>query len=486
MVTTLLGIFLFLLVFLRQCLGKNRRILKRVPGPQGYPFIGNVPEIFYKSPGDLFTIVRTFSTKYSIYRLTLGHVDIINLVNPEDIEQVLTGYQHLSKSKLYSYFNSWLGTGLLTSTGEKWHHRRKLLTPAFHFMILQQFFVIFKEETQKVYEKIEKAMEEDSVIDIMPVVTQFTLETIGETAMGFKNLDDTFLNIYKNNVLQMGKIVINRVIRPWCDEDFVYRLTSYYKEEKRVAKSLHNFSKTVIERRKQTFLEEGQFSGKRKRLLDILLQAKEEGADIDDDGIREEVDTFMFEGHDTTAAALSLILMLLANNPEHQEKAVAEILEAIGPDSDLAYPDTQKFPYLERCIKEGLRLYPSVPMISRTAGCDYVTSTGYRIPAGTTLHLHIFDLHRKPYIYPDPDLFDPDRFLKENCSLRHPFAYIPFSAGPRNCIGQKFAMLELKTFLVGIMRKFRMEAVTKQNDFELETDFVLKTSHPIKIRFIKR
>ncbi|KAL3269988.1 hypothetical protein HHI36_009044 [Cryptolaemus montrouzieri] len=311
-----------------------------------------------------------------------------------------------------------------------------------------------------------------------------------KTAMGFKNIDEKLLNIYKKNVLNMGQIVINRVIRPWCDYDLVYRFTRLYREEKRIVKLLHTFSHTVIEKRREmnsnNKLSYNNDTRRRKRLLDLLLQAKEQGADIDHDGIREEVDTFMFEGHDTTAAALSFILMLLANNPEHQEKAVFEINEVLGIHSDLTFYDCQKLPYLELCIKESLRLYPSVPMISRRAGHDFVTASGYKIPAGTTLHMHIFDLHRKPDIYPDPFKFDPDRFLKDNSSHRHPYAYLPFSAGPRNCIGQKFAMLEIKTFLVGILRKFRMEAVTKQKDIVLETDFVLKTSAPIEIRFIER
>lgn len=127
----------------------------------------------------------------------------------------------------------------------------------------------------------------------------------------------------------------------------------------------------------------------------------------------------------------------------------------MGPDKELSYSDTQKVPYLERCIKEGLRLYPSVPMISRSAGCDYVTSSGYKIPSGTTLHIHIFDLHRKPDIYPDPERFDPDRFLKENCVDRHPFAYLPFSAGPRNCIGTNIQCSDIYwTVLEKIFLKF--------------------------------
>ncbi|KAK9890933.1 hypothetical protein WA026_012272 [Henosepilachna vigintioctopunctata] len=471
----------FLLVKIFQ--SKGSRILKQVPGPPEFPILGNIPEVFYKTPGELFTTIRKHSMKYPIYRLSLGPSHTINIVNPGDVEQILSSYKHMSKSKLYTYFTSWLGTGLLTSTGEIWHYRRKLLTPVFHFKILQEYYVVFKENTEKIIERIEEECLENNVMDIKPVITEFTLQSIAETALSMKNLDYSVLNTYKNNVLEMGKVVIDRVTRPWCDLDFIYHFTQFSKREKSVVKKLHHFSNTVIKSKKEEKIKDDRLNG---GLLDVLLKAKKQGACLDDEDIREEVDTFMFEGHDTTTAAISLILMLLANNPEVQEKAAEEIANVIDSESEISFSDMQKLPYLERCIRESLRLYPSVPMISRSAGCDFVTTSGYKIPEGTTLHIHIYDLHRKPDIYPDPLAFDPDRFLRENCVGRHPYAYLPFSAGPRNCIGQKFAMLELKIFLVGVLRKFKMEAVTKQEEVELESDFVLKTSGPIKIRFITR
>lgn len=88
------------------------------------------------------------------------------------------------------------------------------------------------------------------------------------------------------------------------------------------------------------------------------------------------------------------------------------------------------------CLKESLRMYPSVPLISRKTSKEIVTFTGYRIPKDTDVHIHIFDLHYNSDVYPDPEKFDPDRFLPENCINRHPFAYLPFSGGPRNCIGR--------------------------------------------------
>jgi cytochrome P450 family 4 len=97
------------------------------------------------------------------------------------------------------------------------------------------------------------------------------------------------------------------------------------------------------------------------------------------------------------------------------------------------YKNLQEMKYLERAVKEVLRLYPSVHFISRKLGDDLITGSGYKLPKGTITHLHVYDLHHNTDIYPDPERFDPDRFLPENCQNRHSFAYLPFSAGPRNC-----------------------------------------------------
>lgn len=106
-------------------------------------------------------------------------------------------------------------------------------------------------------------------------------------------------------------------------------------------------------------------------------------------------------------------------------------------DRQPTYQDLQDLPYMDLCVKESLRLYPSVPLISRVASKDIDTFSGYRIPKETIVVIHIYDLHRNADIFPDPEKFDPDRFLPENCIDRHPFSYLPFSGGPRNCIGNK-------------------------------------------------
>ncbi|KAJ8920819.1 hypothetical protein NQ315_015609, partial [Exocentrus adspersus] len=143
--------------------------------------------------------------------------------------------------------------------------------------------------------------------------------------------------------------------------------------------------------------------------------------------------------------------------------------------------------FMERCIKETLRIYPSVPFIARVLEEDVIASNGCVIPKGAPAHIHIYDIHRNPKIWSNPEKFDPDRFLPENCRNRHPFAYVPFSAGPRNCIGQKFALLELKVALCGILRNFKLEPVDTPESIVLITDIVLRAENEtVRVKFVPR
>ncbi|EEC17407.1 cytochrome P450, putative, partial [Ixodes scapularis] len=150
-----------------------------------------------------------------------------------------------------------------------------------------------------------------------------------------------------------------------------------------------------------------------------------------------EVDTFMFAGHDTTAMAIAWNCYLIALHPEVQKKVQEELDMVLGEHKteDISTENLKDLKYLECVVKESQRLCPSVPVIGRTVTKPF-TLGNYVLPEGTSVEIFIYGLHRDPEVFPDPEVFDPDRFLLENCASRHPFAFIPFSAGSRNCIGK--------------------------------------------------
>ncbi|RZB40510.1 p450 domain containing protein, partial [Asbolus verrucosus] len=462
--------------------------LQMIPGPpKGSLFFGNM-EFHNKQPADIFNALREWASKYyPIYRLWICHISTVNILSPEDFETILSSIKHERKSMIYNLLLRWLKSGLLTSYGSKWQSRRKILTPAFHFSILQDFIAVFNEETENLVEILRNEVGKPS-IDVVPVVSQFTLKAIGETAMGTKfTFHSPKEKNYKKAIYELAQVYLHRLFRPWLFYDINYTFAPSCFKERRLVNTLHSFTKEVIEKREKDFKSD-DIKTKRKRLamLDLLFSAKADGL-IENEGIREEVDTFMFEGHDTTAVAISFSLMLIACHKEVQDQIVEEMRQVLDDiKKKPTFAELQEMKYLERCIKEALRLYPSVFFIGRVLGEDVITSSGYKLKKDSLVQLHIYDLHHNPEIYSEPEKFDPDRFLPENCQKRHPFAYVPFSAGPRNCIGQRFAILELKTVISGILANFVLEPVDTPETIVLIVDLVLRTKDGIRIKFLPR
>ena len=310
---------------------------------------------------------------------------------------------------------------------------------------------------------------------------------------------------------RVGELFLERMTQPLFWPDFIYFKIHSGKEFLKKVNLLHEFTRKVIKDRKNELLgfKNGQNYEKskhyigtieeenvprRKAFMDLLLDHHINENDLSEEDIREEVDTFMFEGHDTTAMALSWIIFLLGHNPEAQEKLRKEVdllyeeMKAESCDDQPVALDLlkiKKLKYLECVIKEGLRLCPSVPLVGRTVTKE-LDVNGYIIPEGTTVLCFIYQLHRNQEIFPQPERFVPDRFFAENLVNRHPFAFVPFSAGPRNCIGQRFAMSELKILLALLIKNFIFESTEPRDKIMFNMEMVLRPKVPLKVKFLKR
>ncbi|GIX85773.1 cytochrome P450 4c3 [Caerostris darwini] len=205
--------------------------------------------------------------------------------------------------------------------------------------------------------------------------------------------------------------------------------------------------------------------------MDILLEHNIETKELTEEDIREEVDTFAFEGHDTISMGMSWSLYLIGLHRDIQKK-IHEELDQIFCD-DVERPtdevDLKNLQYLDLVLKESQRLFPSVPTIAIRVSED-TNICGYPIPKGANCGVFVYGLHRDESVFPNPEKFDPDRFLPKNCVNRHPYAYIPFSAGPRNCIGQRFAVMEEKIVLSAILRKYSIESLDPRDKLPPKTE----------------
>ena len=221
--------------------------------------------------------------------------------------------------------------------------------------------------------------------------------------------------------------------------------------------------------------------------LDILLLARDsEGNALSEQEVLDEVETFMFEGHDTTASAISWCLYNLARFPHIQARARREVDEVLGPDAQahVQWEDFNRLPYLTQCIKESMRLHPPVPIVTRKLEKP-LTIDGRTAPPGMVVDIAIWNIHHNPQVWPDPLKYDPDRFTPDKVKEMDPHAFLPFSAGPRNCIGQNFAMHEIKTVVARVLHRFVFEADDTQQ-VRFKPELVLRAEDGLRVRFKER
>ncbi|XP_023210867.1 cytochrome P450 4c3-like isoform X2 [Centruroides sculpturatus] len=325
--------------------------------------------------------------KERLIKVSWGGYHYIVLSHPEVVQEVLKSYTVINKDWLYNILHSWLGTGLLTSSNDKWRHRRKLLTPAFHFRILEDFQGIFNDQSNILIEKLKKKEENEEFL-MDELITLCTLDVIGDSAMGVhikaQNRSDTDYVIAINDITSA---FVQWFTKPWYWFRPLFKLSSLGKKLKKDTETVHEFDRKVIREKKQqlieelednqtidNFQEEKEVVGikKRRAFLDLLLYHHLTDGSLNEEDIREEVDTFMFEGHDTTAMGISWTLYLLGLHPDIQEKVYQELEEIYGDDIDksITCEELRKMKYLECVVKESIRIYPPVPFILRKNPSD--------------------------------------------------------------------------------------------------------------------
>lgn len=561
----LVPLFALWLIYFKLSRRNLNKHAAEIPGPPGYPIIGNLFDLMGSSHNVFRTIVDK-SKQYdfdAVCKLWIGPKLIVFLFNPGDVELILSSHVYIDKSAEYDFFKPWLGDGLLVSSGHKWRSHRKLIAPTFHLNVLKGFIDLFNENSRQIIKKLDSEI--GKTFDAHDHMSEATVEILLETAMGVsKKTQGQSGYDYAMAVMKMCDILHARHRSLWLRANWIFNLTDLAKQQIKLLGTIHGLTMKVIRNKKEMGtrgslarteintkgfgeglaefrnpdattrptaantggktstpkptgaaansttsvegLSFGQSSGlkddldveneaddvgekKRLAFLDLLLESAQNGALITDKEIKEQVDTIMFEGHDTTAAASSFFLSLMGIHQDIQEKVVEELYEIFG-DSDrpATFQDTLEMKYLERCLMETLRLFPPVPIIARELKENLkLTSGKYTVPAGATVVITTILLHRDKKIYgPNPDKFDPDNFLPERSANRHYYAFIPFSAGPRSCVGRKYAMLKLKVLLSTILRNYRIHSDLKEDDFKLQADIILKREEGFQVRIERR
>uniref|UniRef100_A0A673KCX1 aromatase n=1 Tax=Sinocyclocheilus rhinocerous TaxID=307959 RepID=A0A673KCX1_9TELE len=405
---------------------RGMRTMEPFPGPPAHWLIGHVKE-FHQDGHDLEKVMKWSGQYPFAFPLWFGpSLSILNIHHPSYVKTLLTTTEPKDDYS-YKFFIPWLGDGLLVSTGQKWFRHRRLLTPGFHYDVLKPYVKLVSDSTKVMLGKWEVYAKSGESFELFKHVSLMTLDSIMKCAFSC------------NSNCQTDRF---RVF-PYHSKA-IFHLSPHGYKFRKAARIAHNHTAEVIRKRKEVLkTEKEQDIVKNKRyldFLDILLSARDEHQQgLSDEDIRAEVDTFMFEGHDTTASGISWIFYNLACNPEHQEKCREEILQVLDGKDTVDWEDLNKIPYTTMCIKESLRLCPPVPGISRKLTKPLTFFDGRTAPEGCTIGVSIYGIHMNASVWENPYVFNPLRFLPENVAERSPHAFVPFSAGPRK--GRFFKVL---------------------------------------------
>jgi cytochrome P450 len=339
-----------------------------------------------------------------------------------------------------------LGRGLLTSEGDTWRRHRRIMAPSFDHRSIVAYAPLMTEIAADLAGRWD-TLPAGAEIDVAAAMMKATLHIISRTM--FSSDSDEIVDVVESGVGRYQSAIRPGLVDLLELPKWLSRLTSWRRPER----VFGEFDK-VIDR---LLAERGRSAeGQPKDLLARLLAARDEetGRGMTAEEIRNQVVTIFMAGHETTALALTWTWYLLSQHPAAEAKLHAELAAVLGGRVP-RHEDLGKLRYTRMVLEESMRLYPPAHTLSRAAiGDDEVL--GRRIPAGAQILVVPWLLHRNPKLWPQPGVFDPERFAPERAGSRHRFAYIPFGAGPRICIGAAFAMAEAMLLLATIAQRYRL------------------------------
>lgn len=399
--------------------------------------------------GDIY---RVYAPGRKSYTYVINH--------PDDVKRVLvSNHRNYTKGVGLDRVKILLGNGIMTSEGEFWKRQRYMMQPMFHRRVITQFADTIDAENERLIARWEAQAARGEKVNVTDDMSELTLQIVLRSIFG-PDLDRL--------AQQTGGNPFDVVTKePARNLQFAYKF-----------RQLGRVIADLIKRRRENGEEHPDFLG-------MLMNArdKETGDGMTERELIDEVMTLVVAGHETTASALNWTWYLLSQHPDVDAKLHAE-LAATPEQSAPSLTQMEALTYTNQVVNESLRLYPPGWLLSRrTIGPDVLC--GYEIPAGTSVMLSPYLLHRHPRYWKDPDAFRPERFAPEHEAERPRFAYIPFAAGPRHCIGETLALYEMLMHLYKVARRYRLTFVADR-PVELEAQINLRTRHPLYMRLERR
>ncbi len=435
----------------------NRPTLKTLRYIRGYPLVGNIPD-FVK---DRLSFLLRMAHEGDACGMHFGPYTCILFNKPEHVHSILVehAYDFDKGQGVHNIFRPVFGNGIFSSEGDFHRHQRKLIAPSFQPRRIASYADIMGYYG----ELIQQTWTDGAVIDVNQEMTDLTMSIIGKALFDadvFTETDE--LGAAMTTALAHvahGFSVLLPLPYSWP--------TPANRRTHKAVQVLHNHIRSFIDERRSNPTERNDF-------LSILLQAKDEdGQPMSDEQVMAECMILFAAGHETTATSLTWVWYLLCQHPEWYQKVQQEV-DSVLQGRTPTYADLVHLPYCLQVFKEALRLYPPAYAMSRQALHD-IEIDGYRVSKNWIAFLAPYTLHRREEFFLEPEQFDPERFSPEREKQLPRYAYLPFGAGPRICIGMYFALMEGQLLLATLAQRVSFSLVPGQT---IEPD----TAHHLTLR----
>ncbi|XP_063923982.1 cytochrome P450 4C1-like isoform X1 [Zophobas morio] len=457
----------------------------KIPGPFALPLLGSF-HLVSEGPHGVHKFLKNLFTDYpSTLKVWLGPELYVSTTEPEYLKLLLTRF--LDKGNFYHLMTGYFQRALAAAPVKLWKKNRKNINPTFNITLINSFVDIFSKHAKVFTEKFKDGCGKETD-DIYPSVWECTLDA------GCETLADVSPSIiktqqYLSGVFRIEEILMKRFFHPLLHFDIFWNLSPLKKELNKLWKQNCSCMQKMIdlmEVPKTTQDNDDDVSTKKRFLTHLIdLNHKQE---VPHDYVLEESQIMFFVGTETSAVVLSSTLLVLGMYPDVQKKIEEELISIFGDsDRDPSLEDVNQMQYLERVIKETMRLLPPIPFVMRSVD-ENVHLGPYVFPKDARVIIPIAMVHRRPEFWPNPEKFDPDRFLPEEAEKRPVCSYIPFSYGVRNCIGYKYGLLSMKIILSTFLRSYRIKSSNYKSiqDMDLFIHVVAKPKNGYKIVIEKK
>jgi cytochrome P450 len=418
-------------------------------------------------------VLARYTERYGdTFRLYLGGLkEVVITIDPAVIQHVLkTNAENYQKSHIQvKRMGHFLGKGLLTTHGEPWKTQRRLIQKGFDRRQMDALSQIMHDSLAESLRDFEGQVAAGPV-DIYPQLMKMTFAMVARSLFGAKLRDDDIASV-SHTICTVQEFIVRQTLQPYLNPWFAVSGELRRHDEMRAG------ADAIL----MAYIQQRRHQEPGSDLLQTLMDARyADGEGMSDELVLSESMQLLVAGHETSSNGLSWLLYLFSTHPESLER-VRQEFDAVLGDAPLGPNEMMRLEYTTQVIQEGLRLYPPFWMIDRQALADDRVGD-VELPAGSTVIVYVYGAHHAPRYWDDPERFDPERFVKGSEKLRTPFTYLPFGGGPRVCIGNHYAMLQILMILSELLRRYDFQLVPGQ-EIEARPMVILRPKNGIRMSF---